>query len=304
MTMSTEDALSLLGAVVQESHARGRRTTAAALKARVRRRSLQEFDEKLLGFVSFRAFLREAQTRGIVALHAGEFDVFVTPPGASLPEPDPDSGVEAGDAGAGRTDPPRRIRSHLWRAFVDWSPGLQRFYDRVEREAFLLPARPSPREREEHRLRREMVAADAARFAAIEPIPFDQQLGWMHDFTDRQNSPIKEQLQLALGSERPARDFAAQISTIPTLSNAWHRHLVDQVGEVIKRWAASHHLNVEIFVPVSSPAPAPHGAPESTASDATQLRAILHRAIDRMPEQELMAISLPVGYLIDTRGQG
>jgi hypothetical protein len=34
------------------------------------------------------------------------------------------------------------------------------------------------------------------------------------------------------------------------------------------------------------------------------LRAALHRAIDRMPEHELMALSLPVGYLIETRERG
>jgi len=303
MTLSTEDALKLLGAVVQESHERGRRTTAAALKAKLRRRSTHEFDEKLLGFVNFRAFLREAQARGIVALHQGEFDVLVTPPGTDPPEPDPQTTSSAGAHGTDRANAPRRIRAHLWRAFVDWSPGLQRFYDRVEREAFLLPARPSPREQEEHRLRREIVASDPVRFAAIEPVPFEQQLGWMHDFTDQQQSPIKEQLQLALGSERPARDFAGQMSAIPALSNAWHRHLVQQVSEVIQRWAATHGLDVDIFVPQRTPVAALRAAPQFGSRGTSSLRVMLHRAIDQMPEQELMAISIPVGYLIDLHGQ-
>ncbi len=296
--MTVEAALSLLEGVVQEMYAQARRATAAGVKSRMRHRSDRSFDERALGYASFRDFLEDAQTRGLVAVHHGGVDVLVTPPDKQPPPVEPacvtDDTHDTDTTDAG----PRRVQHHLWRTFVDWTPGLLRTYDRVEQQAFMLPVRPSPREPSENRARRQMLEEDGARFVSIDPIPFEVQLGWMHDFTDLQGSPIKEQLQLALGSQRPARDFTGQIRTAPALNNGWHRHLVDEVVGVITRWAEAHDLQVEIFVPLKGRTPTTsdvHSRPTSST-----LRAVLHRAIDRMPEHELMAIKLPVGYLIET----
>lgn len=306
MTFNVDEALDLLSAVVRESHEHGRGLTAASTKARMRHRSEQKFDEKLVGFASFRAFLAEAQARGRVTVHQGEFDLLITPPGAEPWAAAPSTRSRPGGAGGVvTTGAPRRIHWHLWRNFVDWTPGLERFYDRQEKEAFRLPARPSPRERGDKRALREALTADPARFVPIKPIPFEDQLGWMHEFTDQQHTPIKEQLQLALASERPARDFTAQVRGVPALSNAWHSYLVEQVSRVIERWATSQGVDTEIFEPPRTPvrASAPGGAHEDPRRGGSSLRAMLHRAIDRMPEHELMEISLPVGYLVETREQ-
>lgn len=180
---------------------------------------------------------------------------------------------------------------------------MLRFYDREERDAFTLPARPSPREQPEQRTRREEIGADPHRFIGIEPIAFDTQLGWMHGFTEEQPSPIREQLQLALASSRPARDFASVVRAAPALNDAWHRDLLREVTRVIEQWAQKHTVDVDIYVPTATPrAGSDGGRPRMAAGSA--LRAALHRAIDRMPEHELMALSLPVGYLIETRERG
>lgn len=295
MTMSDSSALALLEELVSESYTLHRRVTAAALKARMRHRSDQQFDEKQLGFSTFRAFLQHAEARGKISLHPGGVDLLVTPPGGHPPQ---DQGPVSR-----RQRPPAthaRIQAHLWRAFVDWSPGTQRYFDQRDRQAFSLATRPSPREHGEQLARREAVDAEPHRFVKIDPIPFEQQLGWMHEFADRQPSPIKEQLQIALASERPARDFTAQVRAAPKLYDSWQRSLVDQVARAIEQWARTHHVKVDIFEPPPRPAPeiAQTKLPRAT-SEPSDLRALLHRAIDRMPDHELAAISLPVGYLVE-----
>jgi hypothetical protein len=293
MTMNMESAFATLRSAVGEYYDAGRRITAAGLKGRLRQTSNQEFDEKQLGFATFRAFLSEAQARGEVALHPGAVDLFVTPPGTSLPEEQQPFNAITTRGSEALAGPPQRIRADLWRSFVDWTPGTQRYFDHKEGHAFSLPSRPSPKEQGTQRARREAIANDPSRFVKIDPIAFDDQLGWMHEFAGRQKSPIKEQLQLALASDRPARDFSAQVRSVPALANAWHRALVDRVGGVIERWSSAHGVRVDISE--SKPTLADSGSP----SRQSALRSVLHRAIDRMPEHELAAISLPVGYIVD-----
>lgn len=297
--MEEDEAFGLLGEVVRQGHELGRRLTAAGVKVRMRGES-PGFDEKLLGYTNFRAFLEDACGRNVVATHTGGVDLLVTPAGAQPPDAEPATPQPALAVG-GRSPAagPSRVRRDLWKAFVDWTPGLMRLYDRQEDTAFTLPTRPGPRELPEHRERRDSVERDPGRFISIEPIPFDDQLRWMHEFAEMQEQPTKTQLQLALGSDRPARDFTGRIRNVPALREGWHGYLVDRVAKEIRRWADRHEIHPTVFGDenkVGHAATPPPGA----APPASYLRAALHRAIDRMPEHELMAIKVPVGYLVDS----
>jgi hypothetical protein len=310
MTLTHEEALESLARTVERFHREGRIATAAGVKARMRSATHRDFDEVALGFATFRAFLKDAEGRRVVTLHKGAQDILVTPPGltvppepiARLPERLPSAqghfGVDANDA--------RRIRADLWKAFIDWSPGLQRLFDREEGRAFTLPTLPSPNEPSSQRARREVVARSPERFLGIEHIPFDDQLGWMHDFAGRQPPPIREQLQVALGSHKPVRDFTAQVRQVPALASAWNALRVQRVGEVIEKWARASAVELEIW---QSPAPQPGAStyPPShrarSADDDDRLRSALHRAIDIMPPEELAAIRLPAGYVLGIPGR-
>ncbi len=290
--LTKEQANDLLRATVEEVRARSWQPAAAGVKSRMRQISDSAFDERLLGYSTFRAFLEDAERNGLVSLHRGKQDLLVTPPGT---EPPPQPAVRARTAGG------TRIRRDLWDAFVDWSPGQLRFYDRASERARVIPQTAGPREDASQRQLRERVLADPRNHIPISPIAFETQLAWMHEFASAQPPQILAELQLALTSDRPARDFTARVKAVPLLASAWHTHLVKLVAEVIEAWAAENQLAVDPMdrPPAPPPKPAQRAAAEPGRSqDTTRLRTMLHRAIDQMPAHELATLKIPIGYLV------
>jgi hypothetical protein len=55
----------------------------------------------------------------------------------------------------------------LWNAFIDWTPGTLRVFDRDSDAALMLPARPAPREEMSQRALREAIDQSPNRFVGI-----------------------------------------------------------------------------------------------------------------------------------------
>jgi hypothetical protein len=66
---------------------------------------------------------------------------------------------------------------------------------------------------------------------------------------------------------------------------------------VIGTWAAANGLSIDPFEPVREPVAATR--PPAPGRGGRDVRTVLRRAIDRMPESELMRISIPVEYLLE-----
>jgi hypothetical protein len=144
----------------------------------------------------------------------------------------------------------------------------------------MLPARPAPREELPQRALREAIEQSPNRFVGIEAILFDEQLGWMHEFAAAQQPPIREQLQLALGNDRPVRDFSAQVRQVPTLATAWNLARVRRAADHIARWGTDNGVVVEPWEPPPVPdvrhAPLMHTADPGSGQalgDVQRLRA-------------------------------
>jgi len=303
------EAFSLLGKLVLENYAANRRSYGASLKPELRRRTFDGFDERRLQFASFRRFLEAAKDADVIALHEPPKgpDLEATPPGKpSLAHTSPAAKPIAEDATA---PPPRkRIRHDLWKAFVDWDARWRRAYDQEQGTAVRFPAHPAPLERPESESLRRLVRDQPDRFIDIDPILFGRQLEWMQDFTQTVSDPgARSALNSALSDDRPVRAFSQELQANPQLRHQWNATKLAHVEGAIRQWAEGSGLKLEIHEPApvrgrGAARKADYSGQEVQAQRSVEqlhsLRSLLHVAIDRMPEAELLQIRLPVEYLV------
>ncbi len=285
--MGSEDPFKVLQAAVRELLSSGRLTYAAAVKPRMQ--VLAGFDEKSLGYDSFREFLKEAERLGYVKL---------------WPAPGGDSEVLLPDQPAGPTRV-GRIRRDLWRAFVDWDPRLRRLFDPSSEAVRFIPRQP-----------------DAAGVAdeeigprspiEIEPISAEEQVRWMGQFVESlSDSDVQASLRDALGGPTPLQAFVRRVRATG-VGVSWSAELTRHVATVIEDWASSHGLELDIMDRTERAVPRPATLstqrldPQRVATRrvldeavADLLRSKLHRAIDRMPLADLLRLPLPAEYLLD-----
>jgi hypothetical protein len=305
-TMHTTDtdrldaAFTLLAEVVADQNARGRPCYSAGLKPALQKR-MPGFYEGRLGFTSFREFLENAASRGLVRLEpTGGPDVNVVPPGGrAVP-------VATGPLDRART--PHWIRSDLWRAFFDWTPGLKRVYDRKVDRAVMFPEAPNPLEDPDATALRSATESEPERFVPIEPIPMDAQTAWMSDFVAKlADGPLTQALHGALMSDRPIQAFNRVVRADPALGREWYARRLEEVENVVLSWQKEHGLTFPIREATQLPTPhldtpgrgVPQAAIEITEID--QLRKQLHLAIDEMPLGDLLKLSIPLQYLVERR---
>lgn len=288
------EAFELLSALVNENYDVGRRSFGASLKPELRRRTYGGFDESRLQFASFRRFLEAAREVGVI-------DVHLAPKGPDLEATPP--GRPPVTAAPTRVTRSRRLRRDLWEAFVNWDGGWVRVYDKQNERAVRFPKEPVPLEPAESADLREAVTAAPDRFVPIEPISFERQREWMLEFAASVPDPVvKSALELALTSERPVRDFTQALQSRPDVRKQWTTHRLVLVEAVARAWATAAGLDIEIHQPrdTDDEHDKPAASSEAKGTDRVlALRDVLHGAIDRMPESELLQIRLPVGYIVE-----
>jgi hypothetical protein len=286
----------LLAEIVAANHAVRRRSYGASLKPELKRRSDGAFDETKLGFATFGRFLHAADEAGVIDVHkaARGPDWEAVPHG--LP-PVQDTHVDDVDRDRQHHS---RVRADIWACFVDWRDGMRRAYHRSTGQAYMFPAEPRPGERPEPAAQRRLFEANPDEYVDMTPISFDTQIGWMRDFAESvDDTAAKEVLLFALGRDRPAREFTDALRAKPVLQRNWRSERMRRVLDVIAAWATENHLSLDPLESRSETAPTVGGdAAESDTTRIDVLRNILQRAIERMPESELLRISIPVEYLV------
>lgn len=288
--MGLEQAFKLFADLVRENHLAGRRSYGASLKPQLKRQTDGAFDETAVGFASFGAFMKAAADRGLVELHKAPHgpDSQAVPPNAQ----------PIWDRSEDPNRDQHRVRHDLWASFVDWRPNMLRLYDRSAGTASMIsrrPRRPEPAPISEIRARYDARPSD---FVEISPAAFDTQLAWMRAFADDVgDTVIQTKLHAALQAEKPAREFAHAVTEDSEIARSWREQRVRHVVGEIRLWASRHGLKVDPFVE-PTPAATERVPVDSDTGRVGLLRAALHRAIDVMPESELLRISLPVEYML------
>lgn len=298
LTTDRQTAFKLLHEIVEENHAAGQLSYGAALKPALLRRTNNGFSEPRLQYSSFGEFLSEAERGGHISLHPAPRgpDRLATPPGTVPP---------ATEIAPSQRRP--RIKKELWECFINWEPGWIRVYDRTEARARKVPKDQAPLEPEGYAQLRAAVAegSDGERFVPIDPVTFDEQVGWMRSFAEGQSDPdIRSRLMAATNDQLPARAFTQALASVPAVRWRWNAHRLGQVESRIRQWAADAGLDIEIYearpvTPASAPDEARSVAASTKDERLTRLRAALHDAIDRMPEAELQELRLPIGYVVE-----
>jgi hypothetical protein len=309
-----EHVFTQLANVVGDLQRDGRSTRSAGIKPRLAKRLGIPFDEKRYGFATFREFLRAAQAARVI-------DLCPAPSGPDLDVVLP---------GQQPRDVPHRarllrIRADFWSTFMDWTPGLQRAYDRDQGHAVRVVTAAEVYD-PQVRVLLNAIQTDHARFVPIDPIGLATQTEWARTFAaGRPPGEGHEVLTQALRADRPLQEFTHKVRTLPCFGD-WTAFRNERVVDEIKAWAGKHELTVEplevasersdaVVVggegidaetanPQSQETPGPtatsrvamqHGF--STEVDLTALRARAHRLVDRMTAEELLMLPLTLGVL-------
>jgi hypothetical protein len=205
-------ALKQLAEVVRDRIARGRSTRSAGIKSVLAEKFDGTFDQRAYGFDTFRRFLEEAERRGVISIANAPIgpDVDLTVPGQ------PTSDVSSSASGG------TRVRRDLWRAFVHWEVGGERFWNvRMMKVVELGNQSPS--------------TAQASGLVAISPISPDRVKSWMQDFAEQTSDTIKATLIGSLQTLNPFRQFRGATDELGQ-TRQWRHYLQTKVVGVISDW--------------------------------------------------------------------
>jgi hypothetical protein len=290
--LARQEAFDALASAVAGLLSAGKSPVSAAVKPALAASTNYRFDESMLGFASFRSFLRAAQEAGAVVVVPAPTgtDVSVLPPG---------------EADYAATPRPRSVpvRADVWQAFVDWSPGWIRLWDRAHALALRFPEQRSESEDPAHSAARRLWTAEPERFVAIPPVTPDTTLAWMAEFSD--SLPVedaRDALFHALRGPKPIRAWT-DAARRHGVYHRWHDRRLRHLRGVVLAWAARNDVDLA-DVPVGGPSgPAPFSAtpPDAVASsltarDGDPVRQWLLTLVDRLPAAELRSINVPAHH--------
>lgn len=306
--LSGAEAFDLLAKSAAAARADGRVPLAAWIKAKMIRDSGGRFNERLLGFKTFRSFLLAAETAGYVSLqqpsHGDDLVILARtgegpPISKATPVLDPeDRGVKASSNARAKIE--KRLKRPIWQAFINWDDGARYTFDPGSGlvESLGPDASPSP----------------AAK--VISPIPLTTQMDWARRFTRQEiGSPLQEAVLQILDSTdapdraAPMKNFLVVIRATEGALTRWRWRRQTEVTRVACEWAENEGISEhQIFEPRIGDESPPNSValPEierptehedNSVSALESARSILHSAIDRMPLAELQEIPVRVKYL-------
>ncbi len=302
------EALVVLAQAVQKLLERNKQPRAAGVKSEMQRIIGGSFDQTAYGYGTFREFIDDAESNGVVVVvnppnKVG--DPLIILPGQEIPTPSPALPRKRG-----------RIRPDVWRAFTSWEPGYTRVWDIEADQVLMFATEPRPLEPPQNQLWRAEAAKNPERFRGISVITEDQLVERMNSFVESldptsETGPV---LRAALQQDRPARSFTAAARGLPGIAERWKQDRFDFVWTSITEWQQSNGVQFSIQDTVRREAPRTaqrtgpavqtgqisarlSSEPANAAADATRERILA--ALSRMPLSELLRLRVPVEYLID-----
>jgi len=320
--------------LVRKWRAEGRKTTTAGLKPALQK-AIPGFSEADFGFLQFRDFVAAAVEAGhiqVQKLPTGHPMVLL--PDESLIEEAPREASAGGTvpAPAASRDPALtssdstqqntwgRLKQDVWATFVNWHYSHDRLWDRTVRRAFAFPVNED---------RGPAWFSEPERFVRVDAVDQDAQIGWMREWAETLPPPSRDSLIAAIAPGRPLGQFRRELNA-SGLAAAWRAELQRRVLQHAAAWARTHSIPLHDLLDQRSPlrpppaspptqppsvdaapappalqAPSPLAGPSPSPPDAgpsddtAQLRALLHRAIDRMSLAELISLPIRAEHLLN-----
>lgn len=289
----------LLRTIVDDLTAAGRRSFAAGLKPRLQSLSNGEFAETRLGFPTFKSFLEAAEEAGVVELRRTPSDLMVVPARST---PGRQGAPPARHAG-GVLGPGKRIRPDLWRAWVEWSSELKRFYDRATDRVMFFLDKEDVNQPEALVSARRQVVEEPDRYIEIEPIGAHATVDAMREFAGSWPDEDERRAMLdaltAPNPERAAVSFTRFLRVHSSISSAWHVARMQQVASAIATWCQQHGVSTNYIVDTSSGPRIPSSTAVPGRIDEDQLRSRIVNAVQRMTLADLLRLPIPAEFLLD-----
>jgi len=276
-TASLDDVFDVLAASALDASSRGAVLYGAQAKKQLTR-AFPGFTERHYGFNKFVGLLQAGHEQGRFTLEIVDGHPRLT---------------GAGDVAPARRSSTVWLKSDLWATLLTWDSG-QRRWDRRRDRAIFIPTTEDGQP---------LWEASPEDFVDIEPVTMAEQLQWMDEFANAQPDSTAAALQAALADRVPGA-FRRELTKL-NLQQGWTTYLQQRVAEHATTWAANNGVALGSIVETRGKAPAvpatPRPAPTTTstapATAEEELRARLHRVIDKMSLAELAALPVPAGHL-------
>lgn len=199
-------------------------------------------------------------------------------------------------AGADRLVPskqpnPPRLYHPLWNALVSVRPRYGAFLDLgTARLVFTNPGNSPPG-----------ADTDGARFVAVEGIGQEEMREWAVEFAGIHFDELAAQNVRGLDVGVWFAEFTRGLP--PGLRGPWQSVHAERVVARWRQWATTHDIDPEVghTAPPRHPQPNRPQPPASGVHRASQLqslRQLVHTAVDEMSEDELLALRVPLRYVI------
>lgn len=193
-------------------------------------------------------------------------------------------------------------RSHidreLWNALVANRAGPNRYLDlHTNKVVASLPTTTDPT------IVVSTIDEEPERYLRIPPIPQDELRSVALEFVESYacDSEVRADLRAHLNSEDWFNDFTNAASAVGALIPWLNAHRAFVTTRVIA-WLKKHNIDPNLFIkrqqerPIRRPQQLPLRSHMGLQRD--NLREVLTRAISRMPDEDLLNISIPIRYLI------
>jgi len=140
------------------------------------------------------------------------------------------------------------------------------------------------------------------RFISVQPIPDEQRKADAAAFAEQLPNPIRDSVVAAM-AQPVWRSALLQVLRALGREASWHEAERRFVASKVKEWCEAHGIQPERFVREQRPPARPREVRPSrvggiTASTSMDPRALVHAALDRMPEDELLSLAIPLRYLL------
>lgn len=309
-----DDAFAALVRLVRAWREQGRKTYASGLKPALQQET-GGFSEGQFGYATFRAFLGEGESRGLLRVQRmldGQSMVLLPDEPAAPDAPPTRPAAGAGtdvpatghDSPAARPAPRARLRVDVWNTFVDWHDDHDRLWDRQTARCFAFPVADGGQP---------AWLSDPDRFVEVRPVDQHTQITWMREWATTRPPAEKDRLLDALSPDAPRGQFRRELQHLGA-SAAWKAELQHRVVAHATDWARANDLPLDPLLD-RRPATATHpsqtqaaaradarpGGPrnEQHPGDVDRLRALVHRAVERMTASELLALPLRAEHMLD-----
>jgi hypothetical protein len=148
---------------------------------------------------------------------------------------------------------------------------------------------------------------DAVRYLRVPPVAGESTHGWLRIFVEQHGLTVDDDAVCAAAAEAGWVDASFQV--LPrSLHAAWRDAHRESVVSAVEAWMKSHGTNPNLLfsaAPRRPPEKKTESTPEPTVParrserSIADVRAMVHRAVDGMSEDELLSLCIPLRYVAE-----